>query len=115
MALGAMGAPVFTNLSGGFHKFLSLTGGFIWGFLLLALMCGLGNTKAWSKREALFALLCGICGVILCHLCGIIQFSALSQSDPLTAVLISSLPYLPKDILSVIAAYFTAKTVKKRL
>ena len=115
IALGAVGAPVFSGFTGGFQKFLSPTGGFIWGFLLLALSCGMAEIKKWSKKERLAAIIAGVIGLLLCHLCGIIQFSAIAGTDPVSAFIICSLPYLPKDIICIIAAYFLAHAVKKRL
>ena len=115
IALGAVGAPVFSGLSGGFHKFLSPTGGFIWGFLLLSLSCGMAEIKKWSKKERLASVLAGILGVLLCHTCGIIQFASVTATNPVTAFIICSLPYLLKDIVCVSAAYFLSQTVKKRI
>ena len=115
IALGTVGAPVFSGFTGGFQKFLSPTGGFIWGFLFLALACGMAEIKKWSKKEHVAAILAGVIGLILCHICGIIQFSAIGGTDPVSSFIICSLPYLPKDIICVIAAYFLAHTVKKRL
>lgn len=115
IALGAVGAPVFSGMAGGFQKFLSPTGGFIWGFLLLALSCGMAEIKKWSKKERLTAVLAGIIGIILCHTCGIIQFAAITGTNPFSAFIICSLPYLPKDIICLIAAYFLSVAVKKRL
>lgn len=115
IALGMVGAPVFSGFSGGFQRILSPTGGFIWGFLPLSIACGIGEMKRWSKHEKIYAVACGTVGLILCHLCGIIQFSAVMQCDPITAALISSLPYLIKDIVCVIAAYLLACAVKRRI
>lgn len=115
IALGAVGAPVFSGFTGGFQKFLSPTGGFIWGFLLLALSCGMAEIKKWSKKERLTAIIAGSVGIILCHTCGIMQFAAITETDPITAFIICSLPYLPKDIICIIAAYFLSVAVKKRL
>ncbi|MBR2459781.1 MAG: biotin transporter BioY [Clostridia bacterium] len=114
VALGAMGAPVFSGFSGGFHRIVSLTGGFLWGFPLLALFCGLSQTQKWSRHEKLYSLLHGTLGVLLCHLCGIIQFSAISQSNLFTAALISSLPYLLKDAVCVALAYLLSAEIRKR-
>ena len=115
IALGAIGAPVFSGFTGGFQKFVSPTGGFIWGFLLLALACGMAEIKKWSKKERFTAILAGIVGLLLCHLCGIIQFSAIGGINPVSAFLLCSLPYLPKDIICIFAAYFLAHAVKKRI
>ena len=115
IALGMVGAPVFSGFSGGFQRIIAPTGGFIWGFLPLSILCGIGITKKWSRYEKLYAVTFGILGLALCHLCGIIQFSAIMQCSPISALIVASLPYLPKDVLCVIAAYAAAHTVKKRI
>lgn len=114
IALGAVGAPVFSGFTGGFQKFLYPTGGFIWGFLLLALSCGLTEIVKWSKKERMTSILAGILGILLCHVCGIIQFSSVMGTNPVSAFIICSLPYLLKDLLCVIAAYLLSCAVKKR-
>ena len=40
--LGAVGAPVFANFKGGLGAIAGPTGGFIWGFIFMAFLCGLG-------------------------------------------------------------------------
>ena len=115
IALGAVGAPVFSGFTGGFQKFLSPTGGFIWGFLLLALSCGFAEITKWSKQEKTTSILLGTLGIALCHLCGIIQFSAIAGTNPLAAFIVCSLPYLLKDILCIVGAYLLSHAVKKRI
>ena len=41
IAIGAVGAPVFANLQGGFFVLIGYTGGFIWGYMPFFCMCGL--------------------------------------------------------------------------
>lgn len=115
IALGAVGVPVFSNFTGGFQKLASLTGGFIIGFIPLAVMCGLSVKYKWKKKSGMTAAFFGIIGILVCHLCGIMQFSAVGMTDPINAFIICSLPYLIKDALSVIAAYYTAHAISKRI
>ena len=110
LALGAVGLPVFSGFAGGAASLLNVTGGFLWGFLPMALLCGLG-----SRRGKLPALLLGLCGLMVCHGWGVVQF-ALVQSLPLwTAFLTASAPYLVKDLVSLAAAYAAARAVVKAL
>ena len=110
LALGAVGLPVFSGFAGGAASLLNVTGGFLWGFLPMALLCGLG-----SRRGKLPALLLGLCGLVVCHGWGVVQF-ALVQSLPLwTAFLTASAPYLVKDLVSLAAAYAAARAVVKAL
>ena len=51
MLLGAAGVPVFSNFHGGIGVLLGMTGGFIFGFLPFAALCGL-HFKAPPVRVA---------------------------------------------------------------
>lgn len=107
LLVGAVGIPVFANFRGGLETLLGYTGGFIFGFIPLALLCSLG--KGWVKA------LLGMVGVVLCHLMGIIQYSFVASIPFFTAFLTMSLPYIFKDFLLVILAFLLAKLVEKKL
>ena len=47
IVLGAVGLPVFSGFKGGLSVLTGLTGGFIFGFILLAVFCGLKRDKLW--------------------------------------------------------------------
>jgi biotin transport system substrate-specific component len=109
IALGAAGVPVFSNFTGGVGKLIGLTGGFIWGFAPMASLCGIKNKTAWLNIAT------GLAGLIICHALGVIQFSAVSGMELMPTFMLVSLPYLLKDVISVVLAYLLALTVKKRL
>ncbi len=107
ISLGAIGIPVFASFSGGIFHLIGYTGGFAWGFIFLVALCSL---KAGKLKIPM-----GILGVFLCHFVGIAQYSLVGKISFFTALLTMSLPYILKDILLVILAYFVAKILKKRL
>lgn len=111
LALGAAGLPVFAGFSGGVGTFLHLTGGYLWGFLLMSVLCGLG-AKCQNRILAIFF---GCAGLLLCHLCGAAQFALVSQIGFVEAFALASLPYLLKDVISVGLAYFLAQAVLSAL
>ena len=74
LCLGSMGAPVFANLSGGFHCLMGPTGGYLSGFLIaVAVMASLrqylSNRNIWH-----IAFNCLI-GTTLILICGIARLS----------------------------------------
>lgn len=99
--LGLVGVPVFANFGAGPARLFGVTGGFIWGFVLLALCCSF----AMRSRNTVVRLGLGILGLLLCHLCGIIQFTVISNGTFLSSALLVSVPYLIKDVVSVVLAY----------
>ena len=53
IVLGAVGLPVFANFSGGFGSLVGLAGGYIYGFLPMAALCGLGTKMPHRVRHYL--------------------------------------------------------------
>ncbi|MBE6610671.1 MAG: biotin transporter BioY [Ruminococcaceae bacterium] len=116
LGIGACGLPVFSGMQGGIGILITgFTGGFLWGFIPLAIFCGIGKLQAWKKNSKVFALSLGALGVLICHVIGVAQLSAVSSIDLISAFLVGSLPYLLKDVLSMAGAYFFSATVRKRL
>ena len=111
IALGAVGAPVFAGFTGGFAKLFGVTGGFLWGFVLMAALCGLGTL---CKKTAA-AVGIGALGLLACHLCGVLQFMFVAQVDFAKAALTVSVPYLAKDFLSVAVGWMAACAVTRAL
>lgn len=111
MLLGLIGLPVFAGFRGGFEVIAGFTGGFIIGFPFLTGLAGLGT----KTKKAVPAVLLGLLGLFITHLLGILQYMRLASLDFRAAALIMSIPYLIKDIISVIAAWFIGRAVRRRL
>ena len=109
--IGLIGVPVFSGFRGGFDAIVGPTGGFIIGFLPLALFCGLSN----HKNKIWYSILFGVIGLIVCHIFGVVQYSVYSKSGILSSAVLVSFPYLIKDLVLLLGAYFSAKVVKKAL
>ena len=106
IAVGAVGVPVFAGFKGGFAALLGITGGFIYGFIPLVLLCGI------ELKHKPLRIVFGAAGMILCHLCGALQYALLMGIDILQSLLTVSVPFLAKDIVSIVLAYFGAIAVK---
>lgn len=108
IAIGAIGAPVFAGFKGGFFVLLGPSGGFVWGFIVVALFCGI-----WKRAQ--LAILGGIIGTLLCHLIGVIQYMLIASCSFWVSLVAVSLPYIIKDIILVPLAYFLAQKTKKHI
>ena len=111
--LGLVGLPVFSGFKGGFAVLAGPTGGFIIGFLVMVLLCGLAK----RFKKIYIALPLGLAGLVACHILGISWF-AISLSSTYSfwqAFLISSAPFLIKDVISVIIAYSLALLLNKAI
>ncbi len=109
LLLGAAGLPVFSGFAGGIGRFAGPTGGFLWGFLLLACGCGLGGRRSLPLR-----FLPGLAGLLLCHLLGALWYARSAGLAFPAAAAAVSLPFLPKDIASLALALAFARLLEKR-
>ena len=109
--LGAIGVPVFSGFSGGLGVIFGKTGGFIYGFIIMAALCGLGAGK---KNKLLTAVL-SLAGLFVCHFFGALQFSLLMSMSIRESALLVSVPYLIKDVISVVLAYAVGEVLKRSL
>ena len=98
LAVGAVGLPVFAGFRGGLSVLASATGGFLVGFIPMAALSAV-PAKGWRR------LIFGFLGVLVCHTAGFLWSSVVSGVGILPSFIGVSLPYLPKDFVSVALAY----------
>jgi len=108
IALGCVGAPVFSGFAGGLSHLAGPTGGFVAGFIPVSLLCG-----AFRDRGRTFAVFSGIAGLVLCHAIGVLWCATGTDVSVLTALLTVSLPYFLKDTLLLAGAYFVSLPVRR--
>lgn len=106
--MGGLGLPVFSNFGGGFGYLLGRTGGFIFGFVPMAAVCG----AASGRKNFFVRLALGIVGLLMCHTVGAVQYAFLTGIGFFPAAMLVSVPFLVKDIVSVVAACVVADRVK---
>lgn len=111
LLIGTIGVPVFAGMSGGVSKLLGPTGGFIFGFILLAGLCGAGA----ACKNKILAVIAGLLGLAVCHLLGVVQFGIVTSTGFVQSLLLVSVPYLLKDALSVVGAFLVGSVLRKRL
>ena len=108
--IGAVGIPVFSNFKGGLGTLFGYTGGFLISFIFMAMLCGAGR----NQKKFVGILLC-LSSVILNHACGIGWFSIITENGFFPSAVQVSFPYLIKDIISVVSAYFCGILLTKRV
>lgn len=107
ISAGILGLPVFSGFRGGIQHILSPTGGFITGFIFLVFLCGI------ARKNKFISVISGIWGVLTCHLIGIIQFAFTTNTGFIPSFITASLPFLIKDIISVVVAFGLSVTLNK--
>lgn len=111
IVLGAVGMPVFSGMHGGISWLVGYTGGFLWGFIFLSVLCG----AAMSTRRKLCRVILSGIGLTLCHAIGVLQFAIVAETSLKVAFVTVSAPYLIKDVISLMGAYAAAIPIRKSI
>ena len=107
LMLGLVGLSVFAGFRGGAAAFLDPTGGFLWGFLLGALVYWL--LEKLGKLPAMVAAL------LVSYLCGSWWFSVYAGVGLIPAMGVCVLPWLIPDGCKLALAWYMAKRIGKHL
>lgn len=101
--VGALGAPVFTDASGGFEVVLGPTGGYLVGFVIAA---GLVGWLAEHRHDRAFIgmFLSFLLGSVVIYLFGVIGLMAATGWPIDEAVAKGVVPFLVGDLIKAIAA-----------
>lgn len=100
--LGTAGLPVFSSFSGGPAKLAGPTGGYLAGFILLALIQGFFLEHFPGKKHT--AIPGMILGMAVCYTFGTIWLAWQTGQSFTAALTIGVLPYLPGDTAKIIIA-----------
>ena len=114
--MGAVGLPVFSGFSGGLGKLLGMTGGYIVGFLVSALLMWAMEALFGSKKWVL--PVSRVVGLIACYAFGTAWFLAVYTSSKgaitLGAVLgMCVIPYIIPDAIKIAVALLLTKALKR--
>lgn len=111
--LGAVGLPVFTNFSGGLGKLLGPTGGYILGYIFMALICG----YFVDKRPGSLALTAAgmVLGTIVLYLFGTLWLAYQANLSFSAALAAGVIPYIPGDLVKMAAGVVAGSQVRKEL
>lgn len=102
LLLGTVGLPVFSSFTGGFGKLVGPTGGYLIGFIFLAIIAGYFIEHFPGKRT--FAIIGILIGTVVSYILGTLWLSYqmnLSFTAGLTAGVI---PYIPGDLIKIAIA-----------
>ena len=111
LLLGAAGLPVFSGFRGGIGMLLGPTGGFLAGFLTMALLYWL-IISLFGEKCRLFAL---IAGQLLCYICGTTWFAFSTGSGIPAALMLCVVPYLLPDGVKLTLSWLLAKRLRRRM
>ena len=111
LLVGFVGLPVFSGFSGGVSALVSPSGGYLFGYLAIAV------ATAWGVRCGKWYLtaLCMLGGLLGCYLVGTVWFMAVTGMDLGKSLALCVLPFVPFDAAKGVCAYLLASVLKKRV
>lgn len=113
MLLGIVGLPVFSGFQGGFGKLFGNTGGYIIGFIFMAVICGI-FIDTWPKKKILHFVGMAL-GMAVCYLFGTVWYAGLAKCPFQSALAVCVLPFLPGDLIKMTAALIAGPRIRSHL
>lgn len=116
--IGALGVPVFAGFHGGVGTLFGLTGGYIMGFILTGIIYLLMTLKKDTKM--VIKVIALIIGLLICYAYGTFWFvyvytkntGAIGVGE---ALMMCVVPFIPFDVLKLVAAVLVSNRVNKAI
>ena len=106
------GLPVFSGFSSGFAKLLGPTGGYLIGFIPMAIIAGIVIDKFTNRGIQILGM---IVGTAICYAFGTAWFCFQSGYTVGAALAVCVIPFIPADLCKMVIAMIIGPMVRKRL
>lgn len=108
--LGAVGLPVFSGYAGGLGKIAGPTGGYIVGFIFMALIGGFIMEK--SSRKLITTVLGWVLGTAVDYAMGTIWFVFVAKCSVAYALTVCVVPFIVVDLAKIVIGTVVAQRVR---
>lgn len=112
LLLGLVGLPVFSGFTGGLGKLAGPTGGYIIGFIPMAIIAGLAIDKYQKRWIHLVGMMIG---TVICYAFGTVWFCLQSGTASAAALSICVFPFIPGDLIKMLIAISFAPKIREKL
>ena len=113
LLIGLVGVPVFSGFTAGPAKLFGPTGGYLIGFIPMAIIAGIVIDKYTEKW--LLCLLAMIAGTIVCYALGTAWLAYEAEMTFQAALMAGVIPFIIGDIAKMIVAIIVAPMIKNPL
>lgn len=113
LLIGLIGIPVFSAFSGGPSKLFGPTGGYLIGFIFMAVICGFFIEK-WESKLYMH-LLGKVLGTAVCYLFGTVWLAFQGHMSFAVALGAGVIPFLPGDFAKIVIALIAGPIIRKQL
>lgn len=113
LLIGLAGMPVFSGFTSGPEKLFGPTGGYLAGFLPMAVIAGIFIEKFSSSR--ILCLIGMILGTIVCYVLGTSWLAFQANLDFKSALFAGVIPFLPGDLIKMVLAMTLGPQIRSQL
>lgn len=113
LLLGLVGLPVFSGFSSGPEKLLGPTGGYLIGYLLMALIGGIFLDR--YRKNILLQFLGLVLGTAACYILGTAWLAQQASLSLRAALWAGVIPFIPGDLIKIVAAMVVAPQIRRQL
>ena len=110
--IGMVGVPVFSGFTGGMGKLLGPTGGYIVGFIPMALIAGVVIDRFRSRGIQLAGM---VVGTAVCYAFGTAWYCFQASSPVGAALGLCVFPFIPGDLVKMLIAMALGPVIRSRL
>lgn len=117
LLIGLAGLPVFSGFEGGIGKFAGPTGGYLVGFVLTSVICGM-FIETWNKpglRSILFQTLGMVLGMIAAYVFGTAWFCFSTGTAVFPALALCVFPFIIGDLIKMVIAFTIGPVMRRQL
>ncbi len=111
--IGAVGVPVFSGFTGGFGKVAGPTGGYMLGYILMALIAGWFIHRFYDKVAIQFLGM--VLGLAVLYAFGTAWLAYSAGMSFQAALAAGVLPFIVFDLIKIIIAIALGRTIRGRL
>lgn len=113
LLIGLVGIPVFSSFTGGPGKLFGPTGGYLIGFIPLALIAGFFIDHFRNNKVLCFIGM--VLGTAVCYAIGTAWLAVQAHMTAQVALMAGVIPFLPGDFIKMILALLIAPQIRKQL
>lgn len=112
LLVGLVGLPVFSGFTGGVGKLAGPTGGYIIGFIPMAIIAGIIIDKYNNRVIQILGM---VLGTAICYAFGTAWFCFQSGNTVFAALSICVFPFIPADLVKMVIAMIFGPMIRKKI
>lgn len=113
LLIGLVGVPVFSSFTSGPGKLFGPTGGYLIGFIFMAVIAGIFIDRFTDKMYLCFAGM--VLGTLVCYLLGTAWLAYEASMSFKQALAAGVIPFIPGDLAKIVIAMLIGPQIRKAL